>query len=107
MITKEDFKWNGIEIDGKAFSYSLATIYEMQMWQDIAKHARENPSLVKLRQGDKVVGKAIMISTLDEPNGNINFKSIWENSDKPSGLYRFFIPAYFNPNEDERKESEM
>jgi len=97
MKEEEKPEYNGLPI-----KLSLDVIFEMQMWQDIAKHSRENPSLVKLRVGDQVIGKAIMISTVDEPKDNSDFKSIWEDSDKPNGLYRVFIPAYYNTKEDEK-----
>ena len=101
MTNEDEIKWDGI--DGKRFEHSLAAIYEAQMWEDIARHRRENPNLFNLRLGDKVVGKAIFTSTVDEPDNNYSIKSLWDDSEKSNGLYRIFRPQYFNPKEDEDK----
>lgn len=95
---KKRDEWDGI--DGRPITYSLAHIYEMQMWQDIAKWRKENPSLFRINLNNvKPIGKVMIISTVEE--GNTDMMKLWDDVEKPNDMYRVFIPSLYNHQDDE------
>lgn len=92
---KDDNQYDGSNMS----KYSLATLFEMQMWEDISIHRDKwediKPKL-QLRAG-KVIGKAVLVSTVESEEVNSPYLKLWQDSEfpeKPNGLYRIFVNAY-------------
>ncbi len=72
--------------DGSAITHSLAHLQEQQMWRDMDKVKNQwNEIKAKVLSSDNKIGKVIMVSTVDESDSNIDFKKIWNESNRNKG----------------------
>lgn len=70
--------------------------YERQMWAAWKRQYPNGFPWDKVIIGDGIKGKAMIVSTVDLDNSGQDFRKMWEDSpsDKESGLYRVFRPAW-------------